>query len=85
MKVNVLKKEKELLEIEIPGGETLAHLLARFCEADAAAVREHPFLTEPKLVIYGKDPEKALVRAIDNALSALEEFKNHFKRALKEV
>ncbi len=85
MKVNVIRKEDELLEIEIPKEETLTHLLARFCEADSAAVREHPFLTEPKLIIYGKNPKKALIKAIDNVLSALEEFKNHFKRALKEV
>lgn len=83
MKINIIRNEKNLLEIEIPGNETLTHLIARFCKADAAAVRDHPFLTEPKLVIYGEKPVKALIDAIDDAVSLLEEFKNHFKRAVK--
>ena len=83
MKVNVIKNEKDLLEIEIPGEETLTHLLARFCKADAAAVRDHPFLTEPRIVVHGQNPVKALLQAIDDAISALEEFKTHFKRAIK--
>lgn len=83
MKVNVIRNEKDLLEIEIPGNETLTHLIARFCKADAAAVREHPFLTEPKIVIHGQQPIKAVIEAIDDVISLLEEFKNHFKRAVK--
>ena len=82
MKINIIRNEKNLLEIEIPD-ETLTHLIARFCKADAAAVRDHPFLTEPKLVIHGEKPVKALIDAIDDAVSLLEEFKNHFKRAVK--
>ncbi len=81
MKVNVIRNEKELLEIELEGeDETLTRLLARFCSCDAAAVREHPFLTNPKLVIHGKEPRKALLEACENAIAALEEFKEHFSR-----
>ncbi len=83
MKVNVRRNEKELLEIELPGNETLTHLIARFCREDAAAVREHPFLTEPRLIVHGANPVKALVEAIDDTIALLEEFKNHFKRAVK--
>ncbi len=85
MTIKVVKKEGELLEIEIPGDETLTHLTASFCkDADAAAIRYHPFLTEPKIVVYGKNPKKTILKAIDEALSALEEFKTHFERVTKE-
>lgn len=85
MTTKLVRKEGELLEIEIPGDETLTDLIAGFCkDADAAAVREHPFLTEPKIVVYGKNPKKAILKAIDEALSVLEEFKTHFKRITKE-
>lgn len=80
--MKVIRNEKELLEVEMQD-ETLTHLIARFCKEDAAAVRDHPFLTEPRIVIHGKQPVKAFIQAIDDTLSALEEFKNHFKRAVK--
>jgi DNA-directed RNA polymerase subunit L len=84
MKVNLIRKETDLLEIELPGEETLTHLIARFSPIDCAAVRDHPFLTEPRIVAYGKDPVKALIRASDDILAMLEEFKTHFSRAIKE-
>ncbi len=85
MTIKVVKKESELLEIEFPGDETLTHLIAGFCkDADAAAVRDHPFLSEPKIVVYGKNPQKTILKSIDEALSVLEEFKAHFERVSKE-
>ncbi len=83
MKIEVIKNEPELLEIEITGEETLTHLIARFCDADCAAIRDHPFLTEPRIVVSGKKPAESVIKACDNILAALEEFKDHFSREVK--
>ncbi len=81
--INVVRNETELLEIEIPGDETLTHLLSRYCETDSAAVRDHPFLTEPKIIVYGKNPVKELTKAAENIISDLEEFAELFKKEIQ--
>ncbi len=81
--MSVIRNEDKLLEIEVPKEETLTHLISRYCEIDSAAVRDHPFLTEPRIVVYGEQPVKELVKACENILADLEEFEDLFKKEIK--
>ncbi len=83
MKLNVLKNEKNRLEIELEGeNQTLTQLIAKNAQkfGDSAAVQEHPFMTSPKIVVAGSDPKKILKKAITETKNQLEEFKKEFLR-----
>ena len=86
MNVKVLENEKEQLKIEFEDEtETLTHLLATQVWNDggeAAAIREHPFIEKPKVMIKGTNPQKILLKATTALQEQCDEFKEEFKRAL---
>ncbi len=89
MKVKIIEKEKEMIKLEFEGEtETLTQLLATQVwkeKGEGAAVREHPFLEEPKLIVMGKNPIKILEKAADSLEKECEELKEKFKEALKKT
>lgn len=85
MQVKAIKDEKEFLEIEVVGeSHTLTQLVAKTAEGgDVAAVLEHPFMAEPKLIVSGANPKKILEKAAARIEKEAEEFRDGFKKAVK--
>ncbi len=89
MELNVVEKTKNKLKIEVKGEtHTFLNLLrAKAWEAkakQASYVIEHPYLSEPKIVVYGDDPKKILTNASQLMIDELKEFSKEFDRALKK-
>jgi DNA-directed RNA polymerase subunit L len=88
MNIKVLEDTKEMMKIEFEDEtETLTQLLATQVwkeGGEAAAVREHPFTENPKLVIMGSNPSKLLEKASTSLEEQCDEFKEEFKRALEK-
>ena len=65
--------------------ETVTNLLATQVwkeGGEAAAVREHPFIENPKLAVMGDNAKKLLEKASVALDEECDEFKEEFKRAL---
>jgi len=88
MNVKVLKSKKEELKLEFEDEtETLTQLLATQVwkeGGEAAAVREHPFIEKPNLVVRGKNPERVLKKASTALEEQCNEFEEEFRRALEK-
>ncbi|MEM5828470.1 MAG: DNA-directed RNA polymerase subunit L [Candidatus Aenigmatarchaeota archaeon] len=90
MEVKVLKEEKNVLLVELVGeSETFANLLREELwnvrgVVEAAYIREHPELSQPKLWIKteGINAREALKIAIDNLIKKLKDLKEKYKKAL---
>jgi len=88
MNIKVLEdsKEKFLLEFE-DESETLTQLVATQIwkeGGEAAAIREHPFIENPKIVVMGANPTKLLDKAAASLEEQCDEFKEEFRRALEK-
>ena len=88
MNIKVLEDSKEKLFIEFEDEtETVTNLLATQVwkeGGEAAAVREHPFIENPKLIVMGGNGKKLLGKASTALEEQCEEFKEEFKRALEK-
>lgn len=88
MNVKVLSNKKEELRLEFEDEtETMTQLLATQVwkeGKEAAAVREHPFIENPKLIVMGKSPERVLKKAAIALEEQCDEFKEEFRRALEK-
>lgn len=92
MELNVLKKDKNLLEVEVRGeGIGFVNLIKEELWNDknvdeAAYIKEHPYMVEPKL--YVKTKKKKVKKVVEDAVKRtqvqLKELKRGFKRALKD-
>jgi len=88
MNIKVLEENKEMMKIEFEDEtETLTHLLATQVwkeGGEAAAIKEHPFIENPKIVIMGSNPVKILDKASTSLEEECEDFKEEFRRALEK-
>ncbi len=89
MKLKKLEKAKEKLKVEVVGEDhTLLNVLrenAWRAGADQAAYMiEHPYLSEPKIIVKSKDPAKTLADSAQLAISDAQAFQKEFKKALKK-
>jgi DNA-directed RNA polymerase subunit L len=93
MELRVVKKDENSILLEI-GGETftLTNVLREELWEDknvseAAQVREHPYLAEPKVWVKVSkgSPIEALEKASNRVIEQVEEFKEKFKQAMKKV
>lgn len=91
MKLRKVKEDEKTLLLEL-GGEsfTLTNVLREELWEDkniseAAQIKEHPYLSEPKIWIkvYRGSPLTALEKAINRVIKQTEEFREKFKKALK--
>jgi len=90
MEVKVLKEEKDALLIELVGeSETFANLLREELwnvkgVIEAAYIREHPELSQPKLWIKteGINPREVLRIAIDNLIKKFSELKKAYEKSI---
>jgi len=92
MELNVLKEEKNQLEIELKGGSIgFSNLIKEELWNDknvdeAAYIKEHPYMSEPKIYLKtrGKDPKLVLNNTIKRIEVKLKDLRGEFKRALKD-
>ena len=88
MNIKILEDEKEKFAVELGGdNQTVSQVVAKQVWAEggeAAAVREHPFLLEPKIIVHGSNPRKLLQKAADAVAEQCDELEKEFKRAMKE-
>ncbi|MFH0890031.1 MAG: DNA-directed RNA polymerase subunit L [Candidatus Aenigmatarchaeota archaeon] len=87
MKLNILENSDNKANIEMIGeSETLANLLRKNLwdvgVEQAVFIREHPYLSMPKIIVYGKNPMKALDNAAQRIIDQAKDFQIEFKRAL---
>ncbi len=87
MNLKVLEEDKEKLKVEVVGeSPTITELLAKKVweiEGEASALREHPFMEEPKIVVIGNNPRRLLEKAAESIEEQCTEFKEEFKKGLK--
>ncbi|MBR9682760.1 MAG: hypothetical protein GOV02_03730 [Candidatus Aenigmarchaeota archaeon] len=88
MNLNILEEDKEKLKLELKGDTgTMTHLLAKRVWGEggqAAAIREHPFMKEPAIVVVGNNPRKLLTKAATSIVANCDELKEEFRRALSK-
>ena len=86
MKLNVIEDEKDKIVIGIPGDETFTHMIARQAwkeKGEGAAIREHPFMVDPKIMVKGTNPKKILEKSAKSLERECDEFKEELRKALK--
>ena len=88
MHIEVLENKKEKLKLELIGENTsLAQLVAKAgweVGGQIAAVQEHPFTEQPKLVSIGDNAKKNLEKAASKVVKDLNELEVQMTRALKK-
>ncbi len=88
MRVSIVEQDKDKLKLEVRGEtQAFVHLIATQAwkeGGEAAGIREHPFMVEPKILVQGSNPKKILEKAAVAIQEQCNEFKTEFKRALKE-
>jgi len=88
MKLKKLEKTKDKLVVEVQGEDhTLLNLLRENAwkkQADQASyIIEHPYLSDPKIIIRSKDPKKILVNSAQLIVEDVASFQKAFKSARK--
>jgi DNA-directed RNA polymerase subunit L len=87
MKIEVLENEDEKLKILVHTNLTLVNLLNEKIWKQRVYVsaykKEHPYLSQPILLVRGKNPKKAVMDAADEIIEDIKELRKHFSAALK--
>ncbi len=88
MNLNILEEDKEKIRVEFKGDTgTIAQILAKIVWEEggqAAAMREHPFMKEPEIIVVGNNPRKLLLKAADKVSESCDELKEEFRRAFSK-
>ncbi len=88
MELNVLEQTENKIVVEVRGEDhTLLNLLREACWTEGADqatyMIEHPYLSQPKIIVRGKNPKKILINAAQLIIDQIEEFAKEFRRASK--
>ncbi len=88
MKIDVVEKTKDKIVLEVHGEDhTFLNILRENAwktkAKQAGYIIEHPYLSEPKFIIRGRNPKKMLIDAAQLTIDQTEEFEKEFKRAIK--
>ena len=88
MNIKVIEDSKEKLVLQFEDEtETITNVLATQVwkeGGDSAAIREHPFIEKPRLVVMGSSAKKTLEKATKSLEEECDEFKVEFERALQK-
>jgi len=88
MNIKILEEEKDKLKIELKGETaTITQVIADAAwkeGVDAAAIREHPFMEEPKIIVSGEKPKKALEKASQAVQEKCDELKTELQKELSK-
>jgi DNA-directed RNA polymerase subunit L len=88
MKLKKLEKTKETLKVEVAGEDhTLLNLLRENAwkagATQASYILEHPYLSEPKIIVRSKNPKKTLADSAQLVAAEAVAFQREFRKALK--
>ena len=89
MELKVLEKKPEKLSIEVAGEtHTFLNILTEYAwEAkarQASYIIQHPYLSQPELIVISKDPKKTLADAAQMVAERSKEFKTAFDRSMRK-
>jgi len=86
MNVKVLEQDKEKLKVEVDD-LTLVNLLHENLwktKIDYSAyVKDHPYLSQPVILVKSKNPKQSLVDAADKIIEDCETIQKKFDKAVK--
>ena len=88
MNLKVLEEDKNMVKVEVRGEDhSLTQLLSKIAweeKGEAAAVKEHPFMVEPYIIVKGSNPKKILEKSAAKIAKQCDELKEEFSKALKK-
>jgi DNA-directed RNA polymerase subunit L len=89
MEIKILEKTPESLKLEVIGEtHTLLNLLRekswKAGASQASYMIEHPYLSDPKIMVRAKNPKKVLSDASQMVADDAKEFGKEFSRSLKK-
>ncbi len=88
MHIEVLENKKESVKLELIGeNQSIPQLVAKAgweVGGQIAAVQEHPFTEQPKLISIGVNAKKNLEKAASKVSKDAEELEAEMKKALKK-
>ncbi|MBU5689605.1 MAG: RpoL/Rpb11 RNA polymerase subunit family protein [Candidatus Aenigmatarchaeota archaeon] len=90
MEVKAIKGDKDSIMVEIKGDTiSFANLIAEELweikdVKEAAAIKEHPYLSEPRVYVKANDPKKALVTAAKEVQNKVKEIEKEFQMSSKK-
>lgn len=89
MQLKVLENKQDKLKIEVADeGHTLLNLLRENAwkkgAKQASYLTEHPYLSQPKIVVIADNPKKVLSDAAQLVIDDAQDFERQFKRASKK-
>ena len=92
MEVRVLKQEKDSLLVELKGDTIgFANLISEELwenkdVEEAASIREHPYMSEPKVFVKtkGSNPKKVLLDAAKSLQNKVKDLENEFQTNIKK-
>lgn len=88
MKLKKLESGKDFLKVEVAGETpTLLNLLREKCgqsgAEQASYIIEHPYLSEPKILVWAKDPKNVLEDAAQLIIKDCKAFSAAFRAETK--
>lgn len=89
MELKVLENKPDCLSMEVRGeSHTLLNVITEYSwlanANQASYIIEHPYMSEPKLIVCSKNPKKTLKDSSQIVIDRSLEFKKAFERALKK-
>ena len=89
MELTVTQKGKEKLRVEVRGEtHTMLNLIRENAwkagAKQAAYIIQHPYISQPEIIIRSKNPQKTLKDAAQMVIDDSKEFMVAFKRAMKK-
>jgi DNA-directed RNA polymerase subunit L len=88
MELKVIEKKPDKLRMELVGEtHTLLNILTEYAwdakASQASYIIDHPYLSQPELIVKSKNPKKTLSDAAQMIIDRSKDFKTVFGRAVK--
>jgi len=89
MELKLLEKSPQKLKLEVAGEtHTLLNLLTEYAWVEKASqalyIIEHPYMSQPKLIVGSANPKKTLDNAVQMVIDQSKDFRKAFERSLKK-
>jgi DNA-directed RNA polymerase subunit L len=89
MELKVIEKKPDKIRMEVIGeSHTLLNVLTEYAweakASQASYVIDHPYLSNPELMVKAKNPKKVLSDAAQIVIDRSKEFQTAFGRAVKK-
>lgn len=86
MELRIVEQGEGKLVLEVGGEDhSLLNLLREACWQEGAEqasyMIEHPYMSQPKLIVYGKDPKRIMQNAAQRIIALAQEFLAEAKKS----